>query len=160
MTPPPARRDPFPVSWPDDHLVTRRQFARSLSLVSCASFVASAGLALRSAPARPAGPPTKVAEPDELPLSGAKVFAYPEGGEPCLLIRRGPEEYVAFVQRCPHLGCPVYYRAEGDRLHCPCHEGHFDASSGAVLSGPPPRPLARVRIELREDGVFAVGVEA
>ena len=67
-------------------------------------------------------------------------------------------EVVAFSQKCTHLGCVVYYQAEEERWHCPCHEGNFDSRTGSVLSGPPTRPLGRIDVEIRDDGqIWAVG---
>jgi Rieske Fe-S protein len=66
---------------------------------------------------------------------------------------------VAFEQKCTHLSCAVVYSRERDRLECPCHQGYFSASSGAVLGGPPPRPLARIRLEKRGEELVAVGIK-
>ena len=44
-------------------------------------------------------------------------------------------------------------------LRCPCHEGYFDLRSGRNIAGPPPRPLPRIRLAVRGDDIFAVGVE-
>ena len=52
----------------------------------------------------------------------------------------------------------VTWRADDDRLLCPCHDGVFDARDGAVLAGPPQRPLGRIAIEERSDGmIWALG---
>jgi len=157
----PAWKDDFPIAWADDDLVTRRAFTRSLLWVSCASFASSAALAA-SAALRGGEPllAARIAVAGELPVGGAKVFHYPDADTPCVLIRTGAERFVAFAQRCTHLGCPVIYEAQARRLACPCHEGYFDAASGRVLSGPPPRPLPAVAIELRAGDVWAVGMRA
>jgi Rieske Fe-S protein len=42
-------------------------------------------------------------------------------------------------------------------MECPCHEGHFDATTGAVLEGPPQRPLGRIDVEVRNGTVWALG---
>ena len=44
MTEIPAWKDDFPISWVDDHYVTRREFTKSLVLVSCAAFCANGAL--------------------------------------------------------------------------------------------------------------------
>ncbi|MEZ4321079.1 MAG: FAD-dependent oxidoreductase [Myxococcota bacterium] len=49
--------------------------------------------------------------------------------------------------RCTHAGCPVGIDADG--FACPCHGGRYDAE-GTPVSGPPPKPLKRGRVE--EDG--------
>jgi Rieske Fe-S protein len=155
----PAWKDDFPVSWPDDHVVNRREFTKTLVWVSCASFAATAGLGVRAATRRNgASAPLKIAEVSELPVGGSKVFGYPESDEPCLLVRSDADTFVAYSQKCTHLGCPVVYEAEERRLHCPCHEGFFDVADGRVLAGPPPRPLPRIELERRGHELWAVGV--
>ena len=69
-------------------------------------------------------------------------------------------EVVAFSQKCTHLGCVVFYETEERRWHCPCHEGNFEARTGAVISGPPTRPLGRIDLELRDDVIWAQGAPA
>jgi len=64
---------------------------------------------------------------------------------------------VAFSQKCTHLGCVVYFQAEENRWHCPCHEGNFDAESGRVLAGPPTRPLGKIDVEVRDGTIWALG---
>ena len=67
-------------------------------------------------------------------------------------------EVVAFSQKCTHLGCVVYYEPDEQRWHCPCHEGNFEVRTGAVISGPPTRPLGRIDLEVRDDGmIWALG---
>lgn len=158
----PPWKEAFPVSWPDDHYVTRREFTKSLALVSCAAFAANAALVAFGAleRKRAAGPFPRVlvARAEELATGDVKRFDY--AGEPCLLIRLDDDRFVAFGRKCTHLGCPVLYRRERQRLHCPCHEGHFDAADGRVLAGPPPRPLPRVDLERKGDELWATGLRA
>jgi Rieske Fe-S protein len=45
-------------------------------------------------------------------------------------------------------------------LECPCHEGAFDAATGDVLYGPPPRALDLIEVEAREGQVWATGRNA
>ena len=47
---------------------------------------------------------------------------------------------------CTHLGCVVSWSERKTIIHCPCHDGFFNAVTGAVVSGPPPLPLPRLRI--------------
>lgn len=60
----------------------------------------------------------------------------------------------AFSAVCTHLGCIVGYDPVVRQIVCPCHDGHFNASSGVVISGPPPRPLPPVATAIEEDQVF------
>jgi Rieske Fe-S protein len=155
----PIWKSDFPVDWAEDHLVTRREFTRSLAVVSCAAFATTGGLALVRGLGRKSDPPIRlVGDLRDLAVGGSKVFDYPEPGNPCLLVRIDAERVAAFGQRCTHLGCPVVFRPEGRKLYCPCHEGFFDAEDGRVLSGPPPRPLPQLRLELRGNEIWATGI--
>jgi nitrite reductase/ring-hydroxylating ferredoxin subunit len=156
-----AWKDHFPISWVDDHFITRREFTKSLIWVSLATFLANAALALlgqvrrlRDAEVLPQVP---IAMANNLPVGSARVFHYPTAGDPCLLIHLDDERYVAYGQKCTHLGCPVYYRAANRQLYCPCHQGFFDAIDGRVLAGPPSRPLPHVTLARRGEELWAIG---
>ena len=92
-------------------------------------------------------------------MGGVKLFRYPGPNDPCILIRRAADEYVAYSQKCTHLSCAVYYSRRADRLECPCHEGYFSAARRARAAGPPPRPLPRMILERRGDALVAVGMD-
>jgi nitrite reductase/ring-hydroxylating ferredoxin subunit len=157
----PLWKEHFPISWVDDHFVTRREFTKSLVWVSFATCMANGMLALFEALKQRWGraplPQCSIASMDELAVGGSKVFHYPQTGDPCLLVRIDTEHYTAFGQKCTHLGCPVYYRAEHRQLYCPCHEGFFAAEDGRVLAGPPSRPLRRIVLEKRGQELWAIG---
>jgi Rieske Fe-S protein len=57
---------------------------------------------------------------------------------------------------CTHAGCTVAWQASRREIVCPCHTGTYDAS-GAVVSGPPPAPLERLPVQLRDGQVYAAG---
>jgi len=68
----------------------------------------------------------------------------------------------AYNGRCTHLGCayrfdrlpdPQYHRAP-NVFHCPCHHGIYDPRTGAVLSGPPPRPLDTLATKIEGGALF------
>jgi len=153
------RRD-FPVDVPQDDYVARREFTKFLALVSFAFVAGQAWILGRERlRARPILPELEVASLATLPVGGVVAFDYPAPGEPKLLVRLSERELVAYDQRCTHLSCPVVPQVERGRFHCPCHEGSFDLATGRPLAGPPRRPLPRVRLEVRGDRVFAIGVE-
>lgn len=56
-------------------------------------------------------------------------------------------EYTVFDPRCTHLGCPYRWDAAAKQFMCPCHSAVFGAD-GAVVSGPPPRPLDRYPVRV------------
>ncbi len=68
------------------------------------------------------------------------------------------EQFTAYSGTCTHLGCGFGYDKEKDHFVCPCHHGVFDVKSGAVLSGPPPRPLDTLPVRV-ENGEVHVRYE-
>jgi len=70
------------------------------------------------------------------------------------LRRDGGERFVAFTIYCSHTGCPVRWDEGAQLFLCPCHGGSF-YRDGAVASGPPPVPLTRYPVRVR-DGVVEI----
>ncbi len=85
-------------------------------------------------------------DPSSLPWSGvtAKTAAW--------LHRVSAQEFVAFSMYCTHLGCPVRWLPDADLFMCPCHGGVY-YRDGQVASGPPPRPLFRYPVRVRNGTV-------
>ena len=77
----------------------------------------------------------------EVPAGGARFFEY--AGSPAVLVRGQDGDLVALSAVCTHLGCIVQWEKEKQGFLCPCHAGRF-SPEGAVISGPPPKPLARL----------------
>src|SRR5687767_12963225 len=153
----------FPYEQGDEAQVTRREFCNFLGLTSAAFFVGSAGFAAKAAlDARETESlaAAKIEGAEGLALNSALNFSYPTEKDSAILIRTESGELHAYGQKCTHLACPVYYERQHKRLECPCHEGAFDATTGNVLYGPPPRPLDVIEIELRDGQVWAVGRKA
>lgn len=72
--------------------------------------------------------------------------------ERVFLVRDGSGAAV-FSATCTHLGCAVAWDAGSRAFRCPCHGGVYGID-GRVVSGPPPRPLRRLPIEIRDGEVF------
>ena len=89
----------------------------------------------------------------DIPAGGAKFFEF--DGKSAVIIRRHDGTLAAFSAVCTHLGCVVQWQKEKDQFLCPCHAGLYN-SDGAVISGPPPKPLAKLKFELNGD-VITVG---
>jgi nitrite reductase/ring-hydroxylating ferredoxin subunit len=156
----PAWRTDFPIDWPQDHYVERRDFMKFMVLTSLAFTVGQFWIAAHNWWRRHfAGDERRVASLSELPAGRAVTFAYPEPHDPCLLIRTADGSLFAYGQKCTHLSCAVRPRLEEGILHCPCHEGSFDVASGRPIAGPPRRPLSRVHLQVRNGEIFATGVE-
>ena len=153
-------REDFPVEWAADNYVTRRDFTRFLILTSGATFVGNGYFVAKNAltPRAESGPTVKIGTLGEVPVGGVKLFRYPTEADPAMLIRLGEQTFVAYRQRCTHLSCPVHFNAEETRLDCPCHNGTFDARTGRVLGGPPPRPLPQIALKIENGEIFAAGL--
>jgi Rieske Fe-S protein len=147
----------------EDPYVTRREFTKSLVLVSCAAFCANGALAamaaLEDVRSQAKTEPKKIGRVHELPIGGSRVFEYPVPGEPCRLVRLDADRFVAFGQKCTVEGCPVIFRQEERQFQCPRHEGYFSAENGKVIAGPPPRPLPRIDLERKGDELWAVAIQ-
>lgn len=87
-----------------------------------------------------------VDDPSPLPWSGvvSKTALY--------LRREGEQQFTAFAVNCTHLGCPVRWMPQANLFLCPCHGGVFN-KDGAVVAGPPPRPLVQYPVRVRNGQV-------
>jgi Rieske Fe-S protein len=156
----PLWREEFSVHTEDERYVTRRQFAKFLTLTSLGMAVGNGWILARSWWRRPpAYPAVGIARIGEVAVGGVKLFTYPTANDPCILVRTAPDTYVAYSQVCTHLSCAVYFSAQTTRLECPCHKGSFSIADGSVIAGPPPRPLPRVVLERRGTNLVATGME-
>lgn len=157
----PQWRKDFPVDWPQDELVSRRDFAKFLVLTSFAFVVGQAWIVFQNFARRRRGlpPVRKIAALEAVPVGDAMTFAYPGPGDRCLLVRTAQDRFVAYSQQCTHLSCAVVPRVADNCLHCPCHNGFFDLPTGNPTAGPPRRPLPRITLEIRDGSLYATGVE-
>lgn len=85
----------------------------------------------------------------DVPVGGAVLVAGSAGD----VIVAQPEEgaAVAFSAVCTHQGCTV--EVDGAELVCPCHGSVFEAVTGEYVSGPAPRGLDEVPVEVRDGQV-------
>jgi nitrite reductase/ring-hydroxylating ferredoxin subunit len=157
----PAWRTDFPIDWPQDHYVERRDFMKFMVLTSLAFTVGQFWIGAQNWWRRRRGRPgiQRVAALADVPVGSAVTFAYPEAHDDCILVRTADTTFVAYGQKCTHLSCAVRPRLDRNILHCPCHEGVFDLESGRPIAGPPRRPLPLVRIEVRAGEIYATAVE-
>jgi cytochrome b6-f complex iron-sulfur subunit len=94
----------------------------------------------------------------ELPVRGVRQFYvnYPLRGKTVnkkIFIVNTVKEMFILSAVCTHLGCLVsWYRPE-NRFLCPCHDGQYDIN-GNVAAGPPPAPLNRLPLKIKQGKVF------
>jgi Rieske Fe-S protein len=96
--------------------------------------------------AEPATASVVVTKLSEIAPNTGRVFRF--GDRPALLVRTPDGDLRAFDAVCTHLECTVQYRADISQIWCACHNGMFDLG-GNVVSGPPPRPLTPLIVNLR-----------
>jgi thiosulfate dehydrogenase (quinone) large subunit len=96
-----------------------------------------------------------VADAGSVGIGHGVRFDDPASGRPAWLIRSGSQRFDAFSAVCTHAGCTVDYDPASKQFLCPCHGGSYSASDGHVLGGPPPSPLARIKVALSGKKVYA-----
>lgn len=94
------------------------------------------------------GETVEVAFDDASPLPWAGIT----GRTAAWLRRDGEDAFTAFSVNCTHLGCPVRWVAQADLFLCPCHGGVY-YKDGHVAAGPPPAPLHRYPVRIRDGQV-------
>ena len=157
----PAWRADFPIDWPQDHYVERREFMKFMVLTSLALTVGQFWIAAQNWWRRRHGEAEirRIATLAQIPVGGVLTFTYPGEHDDCVLVRTGERELLAYSQKCTHLSCAVRPLVDRGVIHCPCHEGYFDLRSGRPIAGPPRRPLPVIHLQLRGDEIFATGIE-
>ena len=157
----PAWRGDFPIDWPQDQYVERREFMKFMVLTSLTLTAGQFWIAAQNWWRRRRGAPgiRRIASLEQLSAGGLVTFTYPGSQDDCVLMRTREGALVAYSQKCTHLSCAVRPRLEEGVIHCPCHEGYFDLRSGRPLAGPPRRPLDLVRLEVRGNEIYATGIE-
>ncbi|MGW6704955.1 QcrA and Rieske domain-containing protein [Streptomyces sp. NPDC054956] len=145
-----------------DSLTTRRDYLRIVATVSGGLAIGGVGVAAgilhRHGDSEALPAPKKIS--DELAPGKSVAFRFPGEDDRALAVRLADGSLVGYSAVCTHLACGVLWRedrgADGE-LYCPCHEGVFDARTGEVTAGPPPRPLPRILLIEQGDGsVWAV----
>lgn len=134
-----------------DFMTTRRGLLKGLYSLFLAAGVGSLIYGLYRFLAPGGGAPAVEIPLSEIAARGDYAFQY--GGSPAILIQGEDGSFKAFSLVCTHLACTVAWIPEKKEFYCPCHDGHFDAE-GNVLSGPPPSPLERWRVQVKNDKVL------
>lgn len=134
---------------------TQRRFFLAVILGAIGAALATLGgwpLLRFLAPASKEGAGGKVSIPkDSVKVGGVHFFNY--RGQTAVVLQQKAGEFTALSAICTHLGCVVQWKAEKGEFVCPCHGGQF-SPSGAVLGGPPPRPLESLPVTLSGDQVL------
>ncbi len=84
--------------------------------------------------------------------AGARPWAGVADQTAAWLRRVEGETFHAFALNCTHLGCPVRWEPRANMFMCPCHGGVY-YENGDVAGGPPPKPLPRYAVRVRDGQV-------
>jgi thiosulfate dehydrogenase [quinone] large subunit len=99
-------------------------------------------------PSTGSGPSTKgtlLGAAKDVPNGHAASFTIPSSGDPGIVIH-ADGGYFAYDAVCPHAGCTVGYYAANNIILCPCHGSEFTVTTGAVVDGPAPHGLLKLKI--------------
>lgn len=157
----PAWRTDFPIDWPQDAYIERRDFMKFMVLTSAAFVVGQFWIAGQNWWRRRQGQLefVRIASLDEIAIGSVLTFGYPTDHDPCILVRPAERVLLAYNQKCTHLSCAVIPRIDEGIIRCPCHEGVFELTSGRPIAGPPRRPLTRILLRVQAREIYATGVE-
>lgn len=82
---------------------------------------------------------------DSFQLNSGDIFRF--GSKPGIIIRDKEGTFRAFYATCTHLDCIVQYDKKEESIFCACHNGRYDLN-GSNISGPPPRPLTPLKVNI------------
>jgi Rieske Fe-S protein len=145
----------------EESSIPRRTFCNCLLLTSAGLALVASDLKGQTKGQQDASlfyPPVKIEGAERVLPGSFLYFNYPRANDPAVLVRSQDGEYVAYSRKCAHLGCSVDFDSARQCFACPCHRGVYDARTGYVVYGPPPRPLDQIVLQMRAGGeLWAVG---
>lgn len=96
--------------------------------------------------------PTMVGAVADFPVGTGKVI--PVDNRPVMVVNTSVGGIKAFSAICTHLGCVVDWDKKRGVIHSPCHDGLFNPVTGAVVGGPPPRPIPPYELVIKDGKVY------
>ena len=93
-----------------------------------------------------------VGDEKDLPVGQGKVVS--AGDKPVIVVHTAQSGVKAYSAVCTHLGCIVGWQQSRGFIQCPCHDARFNPVTGAVISGPAPRPLPPVQVSIENGKVY------
>jgi arsenite oxidase small subunit len=149
--------------------VQRLPLSRRGLLTAGAAGAAALATSPVAAEAKAGYPRTHVASVSELRANRPVRFDYPLKGQASVLLDMGhavpggvgpKKSIVAYSVFCQHMGCATEYRRKQREFFCPCHQSRYDPERlGALIQGLAGTGLPRVKLQVRNGEVFAVGVD-
>ena len=99
----------------------------------------------------------KIGLVNDMEKDSGKIIKF--GHKPVIVIRKQTGEYIAFAAVCTHLDCIVQFRKDYGQIYCACHNGRYDLN-GRNVSGPPPSPLKKYGVTIKNEEVVIFEEEA
>ncbi len=141
----------------DSQPVSRRSFSKFLLSFTFFSTLAGTIIPiigyLLPPPAASAGSGGRVmvGTTKDIPIGQGKVV--PVGGKPVMVVNNSDGVH-AFSAICTHLGCITMFDPTRKLIICPCHDGQFNPVTGAVVGGPPPKPLPVIPVSVDGENIY------
>lgn len=151
----------------DSHTLRRRKFLTRLTLglgaASAGSILWSIlGFVLAPVLRKNGDAWREVGSVDDFSVGSTKVVTFQDastvpwagnaGRSAAWLRRDSNDTFTCFSVNCTHLGCPVRWEEGSELFMCPCHGGVY-YKDGAVAAGPPPKPLPRYHVRIKNGKV-------
>ncbi|MGW8144201.1 MAG: QcrA and Rieske domain-containing protein [Anaerolineales bacterium] len=95
--------------------------------------------------------PVLVGQESELGEGESKTVRY--GRYPAIVINTA-DGLRAYSAVCTHFACIVKWDPQRNEIACPCHDGFFSPNTGDVISGPPPKPLDPIQVEVIDGDIY------
>jgi cytochrome b6-f complex iron-sulfur subunit len=120
---------------------------------AAAPATSAAAPATKAAATAGAGGGAALAQLSDIPVGTA--IAAKDNGKPIILTQPTAGVVKGFSAICTHMGCTVAPSSDGKELDCPCHGSKYNATTGAVIHGPAPKPLPPVAVKVVGGAVVA-----
>ena len=130
-----------------DSRLSRRGLMRNAAIAG-GVVAAGVGLAACSSSSSSSGPVT-LAKTTDIPVGGGVIYA----DHGVVVTQPTAGTFKGFSSTCTHMGCTVDKVANG-LIQCPCHGSMYSVVTGAVKSGPAPKPLPAEQISIKNNQVI------
>jgi menaquinol-cytochrome c reductase iron-sulfur subunit len=156
------------ISHPDPEQTSRRRFLAAVVGAFSALIALAVGIPFVAALIKSSGRNRKrsfaelasldslpVGTPVDLPFTevSADAFIERESMHHVWAVRTSAAAVTVYSPICPHLGCRYDWDARLSRFMCPCH-GSVYTLDGRVVSGPAPRPLDALPVEIKKGKLY------